>query len=115
MATAAEAAIAEDTAPPEGAIEREGMIKPGQVPWFLEADFEGYLWGFEDAVWISLIISKSPGSCNLSKLFKTIWGQGRKVVVPTPFAHMQAILQAKGFLRSFDNGCEIWTRAADAA
>lgn len=88
---------------PEQAIaEREGHIEPGSVPFFPADKFEGYLWGFENAVWLSLIISRQPGKGHLSQLFKDIWATGRDVVVPTPLGHMEAICQAKGFVPLHD-------------
>jgi len=97
-----------------GSAEREGMINPGDFDWFPSADFGGYLWGFSDRVIVSLIISKNPGKGNLSKLFNAIWATGRTVAVPTPFAHMRAILERNGFRQTFDEGCEVWVKPATA-
>lgn len=95
-------------------VDREGMITPGEVPWFSADDFDGYLWGKNSCVWISIIESKKPNHGNLSRLFDTILSQGRAVKVPTPFAHMEAIVRHKGFVRedeeTIDGPCEIWIK-----
>ena len=94
--------------------DREGMISPGDVPWFPKENFDGYLWGKESCVWISLIESKNPGQGNLSRLFSTILSQGRTIKVPTPFAHMETILRHKGFIRedeeTIHGPCETWIK-----
>lgn len=59
--------------------------------------FGGYLWKDGDRILISVIFSKSPGLGNLSTLFDAIEAKGFRVAVPTPFPHMQRILQRKGF------------------
>jgi len=90
--------------------EAEDMISPGDVPWFPAEQFDGYLWRYSDAVYLSLIISLKPGCGNLSRLFDAIWKTGRAVKVPTPFAHMQAILRAKGFQETSEGACEVWVK-----
>lgn len=95
--------------------DREGIINPGDVPWFPASEFGGYLWGKESSVWISIIESKSPGTGSLSRLFDEIWRQGRTVKVPTPFRHMTQILQHKGFAETWEDTrqagpCEVWVK-----
>ena len=103
--------IAALSAPSTDGLEREGIINPGDVDWFPAGKFHGYLWGYENAVWISLIISLEPGKGNLSKLFEAIWASGRTVKVPCPFVDMRSILQRKGFAIVDDPNCEVWARA----
>lgn len=95
--------------------DREGMIQPGSVPWFPAEKFDGYLWGKEHSVYISVIESKQPGTGNLSHLFDVILQQGRNVKVPTPFARMQSILEKKGFAQTTEETdfgpCEVWVKA----
>lgn len=93
-------------------VEREGMISPGDVDWFPAEHFraDSYLWGFEASVWLSLIISTQPGKGNLSRLFDAILEGGRTVKVPTPFPHMQAILERKGFVQIPDPNCDVWAK-----
>lgn len=93
-------------------VEREGIILPGQVDWFPRDQFNGgsYLWGFEDSVWLSLINSSNPGKGNLSRLFEAIWADGRTVKVPSPFDHMRAILEHKGFVQIPDPNCDVWAK-----
>ena len=96
----------------------EGMIEPGSVEWFSADEFDGYLWGKRDSVWVSLITSLKPGNGNLSKLFEAILASGRAVKVPTPFAHMQDILERKGFERTEEETrhgpCEVWVKRPSA-
>ena len=65
----------------------------------------------KDALWISLIIARNPGSGDFSKLVKNIEAAGLKVFIPTPFAHMAAILERWGFRpQIMPNGVEAWSR-----
>jgi hypothetical protein len=70
---------------------------------------DSYLWKMEDAIFVSLIESKTPGNGSLRTLFETIEKKNFTIVVPTPMRRMYEILVKNGFqpTRSED-GCELW-------
>lgn len=82
---------------------------------FTSEDFSGYLWRHGDRVIVSLIESRHPGQGNLSRLFAAIEARGLRVAVPTPFAHMQAILRRKGFVPYTDGPVEVWEKPHEEA
>lgn len=57
---------------------------------------DSYLWIEGKALYIPFIESNHPGKGDLSRLFKSLTEKGFEIRVPTPFAHMEAILQGKG-------------------
>lgn len=89
------------------------IINPGQRDWFPASDWAGgsYLFEDEQSVWFSMMIATNPGNGALSRLMKAVWGQGRRVVVPCPFPHMKAILQAKDFAQEGGHPCDVWVKA----
>ncbi|OGO11450.1 MAG: hypothetical protein A2Y53_00085 [Chloroflexi bacterium RBG_16_47_49] len=93
-------------------IDSNSAIRLGFVSALFDTD--SYLWKDDNAIYISFITSKYPGRGNLSALFNRIWELGFVVKVPTPFAHMEQILTAKGFQRTFEDGdmgeCEVWIK-----
>ena len=93
---------------------QEGMIplgSPAANELGFTADlFDGYLWRVGQAVYISFIISLLPGKGNLSRLFNAIEAHELQIAVPTPFPHMQAILERKGFVPHYDDDCEVWQK-----
>jgi hypothetical protein len=76
---------------------------------------DSYLWKDGERILISIIFSKEEGKGNLSALFAAIEDLGLRVAVPTPFAHMQAILEHKGFVSHMEDSelgaCEVWEKA----
>ena len=69
----------------------------GNAFGFTSDKFDGYLWKRGNEIWVSFIVSRQEDCGNLSKLFDSILSQGFAIKVPTPFPHMQAILEAKDF------------------
>lgn len=76
-----------------------------------------YLWKKDNYIIISFIISLFEGQGNLSRLFKTIESKGFGIKVPTPFAHMKAIIKKKGFRETLEpfapeadimDLCDVW-------
>ena len=88
-----------------------GIITPGSVigrRFGFTADlFDGWLWLEDDRVMISMIISRKPGQGHLSRLLDAIGSQGYRVGVPTPFAHMAAILERKGYVPHTEDAGEM--------
>lgn len=82
--------------------------------------YDGYLWKTGSHIIISVISCHHKGRGHLSRLFDRIQGEGFGITVPTPFPHMQAILEAKGFKHSEewdeDIGCpvDLWRLPAKA-
>ena len=74
---------------------------------FTKAKFSGYLCLKDNEVWISAIVSRKPGQHNLTHLFNRILKLGYVIKVPQPFPHMEAIVKAKGFVRT----SEYWDQA----
>ena len=75
---------------------------------------DSYLWRKGDAIWISLIFANHPGKGDFSRLVKNLEAAALKVIVPTPFAHMAAILTAWGYQPfQHPDGLEVWCRPSD--
>ena len=72
----------------------------GNKMGFTEELFGGYLCLQDNTVWVSAILSKNPGKHNLTKLFNQIHNLGYQIKVPQPFPRMEAIVKAKGFLKT---------------
>lgn len=77
--------------------------------------FDGWLGKKNGYIYISFIISKKPNEGNLSKLFDKILKCGYGIKVPTPFAKMKAICEAKGFKRTMEfsekmGEVEVWVK-----
>lgn len=87
---------------------------------FAPDKFEGCLWHRDNRITISLIISKHPRQGNLSRLFSRILSLGYEVAVPTPSIRMRNIVEAKGFLQTwewsdlFEEDVELWVKRARA-
>lgn len=90
----------------------EILINPGEREWFSASDWTSGSYLFEDdrSVWFSMMIAAHPGTGALSRLMEAVWGQGRRVVVPGPFPHMEAILRAKGFAQEDGHPCDVWVK-----
>lgn len=97
----------------------QGRIDPdskaGKILGFTSDKFAGdsYLWGDDDRMWISFIVSIQQGKGHLSALFNSIEARGYYIAVPTPFAHMQQILKRKGFVLHYEttsdgDSVEVW-------
>ena len=79
--------------------------------------FEGWLGKDDEYIYISFIESLQPGQGHLSELFDNILKLGYGIKVPTPFAHMKAIITKKGFRETTEpfapeanimDPCEVW-------
>lgn len=100
----------------------DGIIKLdsefGREIGFTSDLFFGYLWRAGDRVYISFVASKQEGKGNLSRLFAAIEERGLRVVVPTPFPKMVAILESKGFKKYAEKDqlfgwVEVWMRPSE--
>jgi len=86
---------------------------------FTKDKFTGYLCLKDNEVWISAIVSHKPGKHNLTHLFNRILKLGYVIKVPQPFPHMEAIVKAKGFVRTSeywdkaDSDIDVWVKQAD--
>jgi len=86
---------------------------------FTKDKFSGYLSLKDNEVWISAIISRKPGCHNLTHLFNRILKLGYVIKVPQPFPHMEAIVKAKGFVRTSEywdqagGDIDVWVKKAD--
>ena len=73
----------------------DGIIEPGSKVGikigFTKRKFDGYLYKKDDAIWISVIISKDPGKGNVRTLFDMIESIGYEIIVPTPSIRMAFI------------------------
>ena len=85
---------------------------------FTSDKFSGWLGKQDNYIYISFIESLQPGQGHLSELFENILKLGYGIKVPTPFAHMKAILKKKGFKQISEpfapeadimDPCEVWT------
>jgi len=79
--------------------------------------FDGWLGVKDGYIYISFIESLQPGQGHLSELFNNILKSGHGIKVPTPFAHMKAIIKRKGFREASEpfapeagimDPCEVW-------
>jgi len=84
---------------------------------FTSDRFEGWLGKKDEYIYISFIESLQPGQGHLSELFNNILKRGYGIKVPTPFAHMKAIIKKKGFRQTTEpfapeedimDPCEVW-------
>lgn len=84
---------------------------------FTSDRFEGWLGKKDGYIYISFIISLQSGKGHLSELFQNIQKKGYGIKVPTPFAHMRAIIKKKGFHKTVEpfapehginDPCEVW-------
>jgi hypothetical protein len=93
------------------------LVLPGQRPWFPADEWEAhsFIFDHDSEVWLSMMMAKSPGTGALSRLMAAIWAQGKRVVVPCPFARMGAILRAKGFALEKGHPCDVWVKPAALA
>ena len=74
---------------------------------FTSDRFLGYLWGEQDRIVISVILSLKPGEGNFSRLMSAIEAKGLKILVPTPFPRMRAILIKKGYKMRIEDHPEL--------
>ena len=88
------------------------LVMPGARPWFPAKDWksDSFIFEGERDVWLSMMIANAPGTGALSRLMAAIWAQGKRVVVPNPFARMEAILRAKGFELEPGHPCDVWVK-----
>ena len=84
---------------------------------FTSDRFEGWLGKDGEYIYISFIESLQPRKGHLSELFDNILKLGYGIKVPTPFAHMKAIIIKKGFRETTEpfapeanimDPCEVW-------
>ena len=84
---------------------------------FTSDKFDGWLGENNGYIYISFIESHQPGEGHLSELFENILKQGYGIKVPTPSAHMKAIIEKKGFKPTEEpfapeanilDPCEVW-------
>lgn len=79
----------------------DGCIEPGTRAAnrlnFNPVAFNGYIWKDGMDIWVPLISSNYSGRGNLSKFFRYLNEQGYRIIVPTPFDDMMAILLHLGF------------------
>lgn len=86
---------------------------------FTSDRFAGWLWHTDNDIFISFIESLQPGRGHLSALFSEILRRKLTIKVPTPLAHMEAIVRAKGFKQTFvyddrfGEDVEIWVKEPD--
>ena len=88
----------------------------GRELGFTSDRFDGYLWIHPGEIYVSFIESRQQGEGHLSQLFDACWSRGLTIKVPTPFAHMEAILKRKGFEHtweqtSMNDACEVWVKS----
>lgn len=73
-----------------------------------------YAWHTDGRIMLSLVNARHPGQGHFSRLVKAIEADGFAVAVPTPFAHMRAILTKWGFKSYGEDGdmgmCEVMMR-----
>lgn len=74
---------------------------------FTSDKFIGYLWKDGDRLVISVILSLDPGKGNFSALMSQVEAKGLKILVPTPFPIMKAILIKKGYKMRVENHPEL--------
>ena len=84
---------------------------------FTSDRFVGWLGEKEGYIYLSFIESLQPGKGHLSELFENILKRGYGIKVPTPSAHMKAIVEKKGFKQTVEpfapeadmwDPCEVW-------
>jgi hypothetical protein len=95
--------------------ERLELVWPGEVPWFDDAMWGGYVYVGPTQVMLSMIISHHPGRGNFRRLCESLWAQSLTVLVTTPVDIMPDILRHMGFDREPDDprrGFPVWKRAA---
>jgi len=76
-----------------------------------------YLWKRGNRIAVSFIECVQKGQGHFSALLNRIHKQGFTVAVPTPFAHMEAILKHKGFTHTTEQcetlgQVEVWIKEA---
>ncbi len=93
---------------------KDGMIafgsKEAEELGFTPDKFDGYLWKQDDAIIISLIVSKAKG--NFKELVDKIRSFGLAVKIPTPLGRMQNIVKKNGYRHTIEDSemgaVEIW-------